>query len=287
MPTCLCKCGAFGVPTFERYPYAFLWNVVIDGHGIGAYSWNDLLSLHKGIIPLLKGRNRAHFFSCTLRPMKCFQVFAHAPFLTAPTVSHYCYCAIINNHCAIISIGQSLQPINQLWQLMLKGWSWLENYLTHWHPKHKILHQLACKQLKFVFSTLVSMTISSLFNLDTVAYRICADMNVVGTNSSLSNLLICLTLKIQVVNIVLNSIVLQKCNCEGFAAVMLGQRPQLPNTLMSHHFLLISSLFSPKHFLVYINAVNYRGSAGFGQDMVEGLCGKVGDQDVKDVQVSS
>ena len=167
-----------------------------------------------------------------------------------------------------------------------RGWSWLENY-THWHPKHKMFHQLACKQLKFVFITLVSMTISSLFNLDTEAYRICADMNVVGTNSSLSNLLICLTLKTQVVNIVLNSIVLQKCNCEGFAAVMLGWRPQLPNTLMSHHFLLISSLFSPKHFLVYINAVNYRGSAGFGQDMVEGLCGKVGDQDVKDVQVSS
>ena len=32
--------------------------------------------------------------------------------------------------------------------------------------------------------------------------------------------------------------------------------------------------------------MNYRGSAGFGQDMVEGLCGRVGDQDVKDVQVS-
>ena len=36
----------------------------------------------------------------------------------------------------------------------------------------------------------------------------------------------------------------------------------------------------------YFCTVNYRGSAGFGQDMIEGLCGRVGDQDVKDVQVS-
>lgn len=44
------------------------------------------------------------------------------------------------------------------------------------------------------------------------------------------------------------------------------------------------------HFLLqdaFLFTVNYRGSAGFGQDMVESLCGRAGDQDVKDVQVSS
>ena len=32
--------------------------------------------------------------------------------------------------------------------------------------------------------------------------------------------------------------------------------------------------------------MNYRGSIGFGQSLVEGLCGRVGTQDVKDVQVN-
>ena len=47
---------------------------------------------------------------------------------------------------------------------------------------------------------------------------------------------------------------------------------------------MVLSFFTPRAFLF---TVNYRGSAGFGQDMVESLCGRAGDQDVKDVQVSS
>ena len=48
------------------------------------------------------------------------------------------------------------------------------------------------------------------------------------------------------------------------------------------HFVVHTLLMlrSP-HFL----AVNYRGSIGFGQELVDGLCGQVGTQDVKDVQV--
>ena len=38
----------------------------------------------------------------------------------------------------------------------------------------------------------------------------------------------------------------------------------------------------PSHY-----AVNYRGSVGFGEDLVKSLCGRVGDLDVKDVQVST
>ena len=34
-------------------------------------------------------------------------------------------------------------------------------------------------------------------------------------------------------------------------------------------------------------SVNYRGSTGFGQDGIESLLGKVGTQDVRDVQVSA
>lgn len=36
---------------------------------------------------------------------------------------------------------------------------------------------------------------------------------------------------------------------------------------------------------VFLFVVNYRGSIGFGQDNIFSLPGRVGDQDVKDVQV--
>ena len=39
-------------------------------------------------------------------------------------------------------------------------------------------------------------------------------------------------------------------------------------------------------YLLCLIAVNYRGSAGYGQDGVFSLLGKVGTQDVNDVQVS-
>jgi acylaminoacyl-peptidase len=55
-----------------------------------------------------------------------------------------------------------------------------------------------------------------------------------------------------------------------------------PHTAYSLDYFLTPSVMIGLGYAVLL--VNYRGSIGFGQSLVEGLCGRVGTQDVKDVQ---